>query len=92
MLFSIILKFILIALIVYYILTFVIRLALPFLLRRLLHKTATEAKRRANAEQRGSEQQQGGFSETTSASAHTSGNDKRNKRFKGGDYIDYEEN
>ena len=90
---SFILKVILIFLIITYGLRLLIRIAAPFLFKKLLSKTVSEAQRRAQAQQQNayrhntSEQTQC----TNTASAQTKPDGSGMGTFTGGDYIEYEE-
>lgn len=84
-------KIILFFLIVYYLLGVVARLAMPYLLRYLVVKTSEKAAQ--NAGQHRTTQQQDDFvqADTPNAKSKTA-TSIHNKQYKGGDYIEYEEN
>jgi hypothetical protein len=90
---SFILKVILIFLIITYGLRLLMRIAAPFLFKKLLSKAASEAQRRAQA------QQQDAYRHNTSeqthsthtASAQTKPDGSGMGTFTGGDYVEYEE-
>jgi hypothetical protein len=84
-------KIILFFLIVYYLLGVVARLAMPYVLRYLVVKTSEKAAQ--NAAQYRTTQQQDDFVQADSPNPKSQKSEKlHNKQYKGGDYIEYEEN